>query len=143
MFSFPLITLFAYPMGITPSDPGGTMPPGSGGSFIKVLENLPYAEKTNNDDVSDNDQNYQPEVDNRNRTFHRKSTSDSSSDDDPPSPEVAPLSVLSASSMRATSRVRRGRSSRASDVDHGYEQCHQVHAMEYKINGQVLLLIQK
>ncbi|CAB3248394.1 unnamed protein product [Arctia plantaginis] len=77
-----------------------------------ILDALQNSDIDYDSDVSDNDPNYQPQVDNRNRTFNRNSTSVSSSDDDPPSPEVAPSPVLSASSMRATLRVRRGRSDR-------------------------------
>ncbi|CAB3256455.1 unnamed protein product [Arctia plantaginis] len=73
-----------------------------------ILDALQNSDIDYDSDVSDNDPNYQPQVDNRNRTFNRNSTSVSSSDDDPPSPEVAHSPVLLASSMRATMRVRRG-----------------------------------
>ncbi|XP_044740095.1 uncharacterized protein LOC123301421 [Chrysoperla carnea] len=77
-----------------------------------ILEVLQNSDIDYDSDVSDNDPSYQPQSDNRTTKLHTENSSDSSCDDDCPSPEMAPSPVLSVSSMRASSRVRRGQASR-------------------------------
>ncbi|GBP50555.1 hypothetical protein EVAR_29313_1 [Eumeta japonica] len=71
-----------------------------------ILEVLQNSDIDYDSDVSDNDPSYQPQSDNRTTKLHTENSSDSSCDDDCPSPEMAPSPVLSVSSMRAPSRPK-------------------------------------